>query len=107
MALPSTTGFYLTLAFYIQNSKKSSSSFLIPNSQENSSYVLALSEATDICLKIFRKYRFSEEIVNLSKAELATVSNKDLFSRIAQGRGLKERESLKGDRTISFDAFTE
>ena len=107
MALPSTTGFFIQTAQQIRTSKKSSSSFLIPNSHENSNYVLAMSEATDICQKLLRKYRFGEEMIVTCKAELVSASNKDLYARIAQGRGLKDRENLKGEKTISFDAFQE
>jgi hypothetical protein len=116
MTLPSTLGFYINLAFAVKNSKSSKSVYLFPNHPENNSYLITLSEAVDICMKLLKKYGFGEEVQKSVKLELTSVAAKDLYMRVAQSKPLKEKDKEEASSThnnaekeklVSFDSVAE
>ena len=107
MELPSSCGFFLNLALMVRQSKRSSSAFLLPNSKDNNNYLIPVSEALEICIKLFKKYSFNDHILSGIKNELASVAQKDLFVRVARSTSIKKDNELSKEKFISFDSLAQ
>ena len=116
MALPSTQGFYINLAYMVKHSKSSKSVYLFPNHPENNSYLVTVNEAIEICTKLLKKYGFGEEVIKAIKTELTSVSAKDLYMRVAQSKTIKDKSKQEDSPTqpnpekekmVSFDSVAE
>lgn len=90
----------------VKNSLKCTSAYLFANSPDNSNYLLPLVEATNICMKMLKKWNFSQEIELGAKSELLTLAIGDLDIRITQSRKVKDKEG-RGEKYISFDSVAE
>lgn len=107
MSLPSACGFYLNVAYLVKNSKRSSSSYLFPISQDNNSFLIPVSEALEISSKLLKKYRFQESSLLGLKSDLNSVANKDLFLRVAHSRSMGKDKDLGKEKCVSFDALAQ
>ena len=116
MALPSTLGFYINLAYAVKHSKSSKSVYMFANHPENNCYLVTVTEAIDIGTKLLKKYGFSEETLKSVKSELTSVSAKDLYMRVAQSKPLREKDhedstpnlpNGEKEKMVSYDSIAE
>lgn len=80
---------------------------MLPNSQDNNSYLIPIGEATDVCTKIMKKYKFPESFFQNIKHWLTSEANKDLFWRIAHSKSVKKDKDVGRETFISFDALAQ
>lgn len=91
----------------IRQSKRSSSSYLLPNSKDNNNYLIPVSEAIDISTKLLKKYNFSEHTVGNIKNELASVAQRDLFLRVAHATSNNKDKEISKEKFIGFDSLAQ
>lgn len=104
--LPTVTALFIEAAFMIKKLKGYDSAYFMPNHDSNNSFLLKAEDAREVCLKILKKYKFSEEKVVNFVANFERVVKTDLAIRIVHGKATRPDES-ESNQFISYDSVME